>query len=78
MAKREHRINLFVDDDELAHLQRRADALGVDVPSVIRMALKQTDPDPEVRQSYIEAATSGPAVRIEQIKTNDVEESDSA
>jgi len=78
MTKREHRINLFVDDDELAQLQRRADALGVDVPSVIRMALRQTDPDPDVRQSYIEASSSGPAASVVQIKTNEVEESDSA
>jgi hypothetical protein len=78
MIKRVHRINLFVDDDELAELQRRADALGVDVPSAIRMALRATDADPDVRQAYIDASSSGPAARIVEIKTNEVEESDSA
>jgi hypothetical protein len=78
MVKRKHRINLFVDDDELAELQKRADDLGVDIPSAIRMALRQTDRDPDVRQAYIEASSSGPATRLSQIKADEVEESDSA
>jgi len=74
MARRENRINLFVNDEELARLQRRADMLGIDVPAVIRMALRATDPDPEVRRSFMDATV---AAQIEEIRRRVGEEPES-